>query len=65
MSDDLLTALSATGLHDTLVSALAQADLAVTLQGVGPFTVFAPHDYAFTAGTGQTIINHHTALYII
>ena len=32
-----------------LVQALVKADLATTLQGVGPFTVFAPTDVAFTA----------------
>ena len=32
-----------------LVQALTRADLATTLQGVGPFTVFAPTDAAFTA----------------
>jgi uncharacterized surface protein with fasciclin (FAS1) repeats len=32
-----------------LVQALVKADLASTLQGVGPFTVFAPTDAAFTA----------------
>ena len=31
-----------------LVQALTRADLATTLQGVGPFTVFAPTDAAFT-----------------
>ena len=32
-----------------LVQALTRADLAVTLKGTGPFTVFAPTDAAFTA----------------
>jgi len=32
----------------SLVSALLRADLATTLQGEGPFTVFAPTDAAFT-----------------
>ncbi|MBL8879258.1 MAG: fasciclin domain-containing protein, partial [Phycisphaerales bacterium] len=31
----------------TLVSLLAKADLAATLEGAGPFTVFAPTDDAF------------------
>ena len=31
----------------TLVTALRAADLAATLQGTGPFTVFAPNDAAF------------------
>ena len=33
----------------TLVDLLGQADLVSTLQGTGPFTVFAPTDAAFTA----------------
>lgn len=33
----------------TLVQALVKADLAGTLQGAGPFTVFAPTDAAFAA----------------
>ena len=37
-----------TGAHDSLVAALVQAELVTTLQGVGPFTVFAPTDQAFT-----------------
>ena len=36
-----------TGVHDSLVSAVIQADLLETLQGPGPFTVFAPTDQAF------------------
>ena len=38
-----------TGVHDALVAALTQADLVTTLQGDGPFTVFAPTDAAFEA----------------
>jgi uncharacterized surface protein with fasciclin (FAS1) repeats len=37
----------ATGVHDSLVAALTHADLVATLQGPGPFTVFAPTDQAF------------------
>ena len=37
----------ATGVHDSLVAALAHAELVATLQGDGPFTVFAPTDQAF------------------
>ena len=33
--------------HNSLVAALTQADLVTTLQGDGPFTVFAPTDQAF------------------
>ena len=47
-SEDIPTNASSTGMHDTLVDALVQADLVSTLQGDGPFTVFAPTDQAFT-----------------
>ena len=47
-SEDIPTNASSTGVHDTLVDALVQADLVSTLQGDGPFTVFAPTDQAFT-----------------
>ena len=39
----------------TLVSALTEADLVETLQGEGPFTVFAPTDEAFAALPEGTI----------
>ncbi|WP_143962023.1 fasciclin domain-containing protein [Litoribacter populi] len=38
---------------NTLEAALIQADLVATLQGPGPFTVFAPTDAAFTAYLGD------------
>ena len=47
-SEDIPTNAEATGIHDSLVAALAHADLVTTLQGDGPFTVFAPTDQAFT-----------------
>lgn len=43
----------------TLVTALKAADLVPTLQGKGPFTVFAPTDEAFAklpAGTIETLL---------
>ncbi|DAC53404.1 MAG TPA: fasciclin domain-containing protein, partial [Candidatus Poseidoniales archaeon] len=40
---------AATGVHDSLVAALSHVDLVETLQGDGPFTVFAPTDEAFAA----------------
>jgi uncharacterized surface protein with fasciclin (FAS1) repeats len=46
---DIPAVASSTGIHTALVAALAQADLVTTLQGDGPFTVFAPTDDAFTA----------------
>jgi len=48
-NDDIPTNAMSTGVHDSLVAALAHADLVTTLQGDGPFTVFAPTDEAFTA----------------
>jgi len=35
--------------HETLEAAVIAADLAGTLSGEGPFTVFAPTDEAFAA----------------
>ena len=45
---DIPTVATGTGIHTALVAALAQANLVSTLQGEGPFTVFAPTDQAFT-----------------
>ncbi len=45
--------------HSTLVAALKAADLISTLQGPGPFTVFAPTNAAFDklpAGTVETLL---------
>ncbi len=53
------------GRFDTLVAALEAADLAETLQGDGPFTVFAPTDDAFAAlpdGTVEALLNDIPAL---
>ena len=46
-TQDIPTNAAATGIHDTLVDAVVQADLLATLQGAGPFTLFAPSDQAF------------------
>ena len=46
-NEDIPTNATNTGVHDTLVDALVQANLVSTLQGDGPFTVFAPTDQAF------------------
>lgn len=46
-------------IHTTLVAAVKAADLVETLQGEGPFTVFAPVDDAFAAlpeGTVETLL---------
>lgn len=45
--------------HTTLVTAVKAADLVSTLQGEGPFTVFAPTNAAFNklpAGTVETLV---------
>jgi uncharacterized surface protein with fasciclin (FAS1) repeats len=45
--------------HTTLVTAVKSADLVGTLQGAGPFTVFAPTNAAFNklpAGTVETLV---------
>ena len=48
--DNTITGIAKTNSNLTiLVQALVKADLAATLQGTGPFTVFAPTDAAFTA----------------
>ena len=47
-SQDIPTNAAGTGIHDSLVAALSHANLVTTLQGQGPFTVFAPTDQAFT-----------------
>ncbi|MEC8721074.1 MAG: fasciclin domain-containing protein [Candidatus Thermoplasmatota archaeon] len=46
-NDDIPTNAQNTGYHDSLVAALSHANLVSTLQGDGPFTVFAPTDNAF------------------
>lgn len=46
---DIVTLASADGRFGVLVEALQAADLANTLAGPGPFTVFAPTDDAFAA----------------
>ena len=46
---DIPTVAQGTGIHESLVAAVIQANLLSTLQGEGPFTVFAPTDDAFTA----------------
>ena len=49
MMDDIVAVASATEGFATLVAAVAAAGLVETLQGEGPFTVFAPTDDAFAA----------------
>ena len=50
----------AAGSFKTLVAAVSAANLAETLSGAGPFTVFAPTDEAFAklpAGTVEGLLN--------
>ena len=58
-NDDIPTNAAATGVHDSLVAALAHVDLVTTLEGTGPFTVFAPTDQAFT-DAGIDLANFNT-----
>lgn len=56
---DIPTNATETGIHNSLVAALAHAELVDTLSGVGPFTVFAPTDQAFT-DAGIDLANFNT-----
>jgi uncharacterized surface protein with fasciclin (FAS1) repeats len=49
VAGDIVAVASATEGFTTLVAALTAAGLVETLQGAGPFTVFAPTDAAFAA----------------
>ena len=58
-SKDIVDTAVAAGSFETLVTAVAAADLVDVLKGEGPFTVFAPVDAAFTAlpeGTVETLL---------
>jgi len=46
-NDDIVAVASKAGSFTTLVAAIKAAGLVETLQGTGPFTVFAPTDEAF------------------
>ena len=48
-TQDIPANAQATGVHDSLVAALAHTNLVAALQADGPFTVFAPTDAAFAA----------------
>ena len=57
---DIVDTAVAAGSFKTLATALQAADLADTLKGKGPFTVFAPTDEAFSklpAGTVESLLN--------
>ncbi len=47
LAADIVTTATQAGQFNTLAAALGAADLVSTLQGPGPFTVFAPTDEAF------------------
>jgi len=56
---DIVAVASSAGTFKTLVTAVKAADLVETLQGKGPFTVFAPTDEAFgklPAGTVEDLL---------
>jgi uncharacterized surface protein with fasciclin (FAS1) repeats len=56
---DIVGTAESAGQFTTLVAAIKAADLATTLKGAGPFTVFAPTDAAFAklpAGTVETLL---------
>ena len=58
-SKDIVDTAVAAGSFETLVTAVAAADLVDVLKGDGPFTVFAPVDAAFNAlpeGTVETLL---------
>jgi uncharacterized surface protein with fasciclin (FAS1) repeats len=62
---DIVDTAKANGSFATLVTALTAANLADTLKGTGPFTVFAPTDAAFNAlpsGLLNSLLANTTAL---
>ncbi len=56
-SNDIVSAALADGRFGTLTAALTEANLVETLQGKGPFTVFAPTDKAFSKLPEGTVAN--------
>jgi len=54
-TDDIVAVASSAGMFDTLVAAVKAAGLVETLQGEGPFTVFAPNDEAFAKLPEDTV----------
>jgi uncharacterized surface protein with fasciclin (FAS1) repeats len=46
--NDIVSVVTSDANFSTLAAALTKAELVATLQGVGPFTVFAPNNAAFT-----------------
>lgn len=54
---DIVDVASSAGQFNTLVAAVGAAELTATLQGDGPFTVFAPTDDAFAKLPDGTVEN--------
>ncbi len=52
---DVVAVLTAAGNYKTFLSLVADAGMTKTLQGAGPFTVFAPNDAAFAALPAATL----------
>jgi uncharacterized surface protein with fasciclin (FAS1) repeats len=64
-AQDIVATAAAAGQFNTLAAALTAAGLVETLQGAGPFTVFAPTDAAFAkvpAGTLNALLADKAAL---
>ncbi|MBE0538199.1 MAG: fasciclin domain-containing protein [Ignavibacterium sp.] len=64
-SKDIVTTAVDAGIFNTLATALTEAGLIETLQGKGPFTVFAPTDDAFAKlpeGTVEGLLKDKEAL---
>lgn len=64
-SKDIVTTAVDAGIFKTLATALTEAGLIETLQGKGPFTVFAPTDEAFAKlpkGTVEELLKDKEAL---
>ncbi|HSG91428.1 MAG TPA: fasciclin domain-containing protein [Pseudomonadales bacterium] len=55
MQPDIVATAQAAGTFETLVAAVGAAGLVTTLEGEGPFTVFAPTDAAFAALPAGTV----------
>ena len=65
MTEDTIVDVAIAGEFNTLVAAVQAAGLVETLQGEGPFTVFAPTDEAFAAlpeGTLESLLEDPAAL---